>query len=107
MFDNEDHVEDGAGIDGSVEFDGRQLSAEEEALISDLAAAAGTTRRDFLKALAVTGVTLPVAQLLTGCRSNGKDAIEGGAGGAAAGTVPVSLNVNGAPHRLHLDPRVT
>jgi xanthine dehydrogenase YagT iron-sulfur-binding subunit len=105
MSDTENNFEDDRNFYGG---DGDPpLTEEEEALISDLAAAAGTTRRDFLKALAVAGVTLPVGQLLTGCRSNAQDANANSAAGAAAAAIPVSLNVNGTPHRLNLDPRVT
>jgi xanthine dehydrogenase YagT iron-sulfur-binding subunit len=109
MSDDERGNDDWPGFHGRKPDDEASLSEEEMALINDLAAAAGATRRDFLKALAAAGVTLPVAQLLTGCRSTAQDTTAGGAGGAApaAQAVPVSLNVNGRQHRLELDPRVT
>ena len=105
MSDTQNHFEDYPNLYGD-DVD-RPLTEEEEALISDLAAAAGTTRRDFLKSLAVAGVTLPLTQLLTGCRSNGQNAAANSATGTSADAIPVSLNVNGTPHRLNLDPRVT
>ena len=108
MSDTERHIEDWPGFHGRIEYDDSPLSEDELALMRDLGAA-GTTRRDFLRFLAATGISVPAAQLLIGCRANNEEAAEGGVGGSAEGaeTVPVSLKVNGRSHRLDLDSRVS
>src|SRR5688500_16618930 len=108
MADTERDIEDWPGFHGRVEYDDSPLSEDEIELMRDLGAA-GTTRRDFLKFLAATGISLPAAQLLIGCKSSNPEAAEGGVGVAAEGTevVPVSLKVNGRSHRLELDSRVS
>lgn len=89
-------------IDGDL-----PLSDDEASLMRDLGAA-GTTRRDFMKMLAATGMTVPVAQLLMGSRANAATT-SGGAQPASAGadTIAVTLNVNGVEHKVDIDCRTS
>ena len=112
MSDGERGVEDWPGFHGRVECDDSPLSEDEMALMRDLGAG-GTTRRDFMKMLAATGLSLAAAQALIGCRSGARAGGRGGGAAAAAvasdgvETVPVSLKVNGRGYRLDLDSRVS
>jgi xanthine dehydrogenase YagT iron-sulfur-binding subunit len=108
MSDGERGVEDWPGFHGRVEHDDSPLSEDELALMRDLGAG-GTTRRDFMKMLAATGLSLAAAQALVGCQAAARQgAVDRATGGpGAAETVPVSLRVNGRVHRLDLDSRVS
>jgi len=101
-----DEDETWPGVYGRVDGDDLPLSEDETALMRDLGAA-GTTRRDFLKVLGAAGISFPAVQLLGSCRWGSEDPTGGAASGVAPEAVPVSLTVNGVPHRLELDPRVT
>ena len=60
----------------------------------------GFTRRTFLKTVGAGGVA---AGVLTG----GEAADAQSANALGPGAVPVTLNINGQPHRLEIEPRVT
>jgi xanthine dehydrogenase YagT iron-sulfur-binding subunit len=115
MANHERDVGDWPGFHGRIAYvdegDGDlPLSEDEAGLMRDLGAS-GTTRRDFMKMLAATGISLPAAQLLMGCRSGAGQGAAADGRAAAVGngveTVPVTLNVNGTEHRLDLDTRVS
>src|SRR3712207_2358493 len=107
MSARERDVDDWPGFHGHIAYvddgDGDlPLSEDEAALMRDLLGAAGTTRRDFMKMLAATGISLPAAQLLMGCRSGAEQAGDARArAGDAQGaeTVAVTLEVNGTNHQ--------
>jgi len=116
MTERERDVGDWPGFHGRFAYDDAAdgdlpLSEDEAALLRDLGAS-GTTRRDFMKMLAMAGLSLSAAHALVGCRANGGQAAEGGGGGLKAGndgveTVPVTLDVNGAKHQLDVDTRTS
>ncbi|AEG91440.1 (2Fe-2S)-binding protein [Ramlibacter tataouinensis] len=62
-------------------------------------------RRDVLKATAATGAAAAAAPLLAGAAPAQAQSREREP--AAAGALPVVLRINGAEHRLQLDPRTT
>jgi xanthine dehydrogenase YagT iron-sulfur-binding subunit len=116
MNERERDVGDWPGFHGRVAYDDATdgdlpLSEDEAALLRDLGAS-GTTRRDFMKMLAAAGISLSAAHLLVGCQSRAnQQPAEGGRGVNAAGdgveTVPVTLDVNRAKHRLDVDTRTS
>jgi xanthine dehydrogenase YagT iron-sulfur-binding subunit len=115
MIEREQDVGDWPGFHGRVAYDDEAdgdlpLSDDEAALMRDLGAS-GTTRRDFMKMLAAAGISLSAAHLLVGCRSNASQSADGGnalkPGGTGIETVPVTLDVNGAKHRLDVDSRTS
>ena len=102
-------IEDWPGFHGRVEYDETPLSEDELALMRDLGAQ-GTTRREFMKMLALTGLSVSAAQVLvSGRAAMAQEQARSGAAAAAEGieAVPVSLKVNGTTHRLDLDTRVS
>jgi xanthine dehydrogenase YagT iron-sulfur-binding subunit len=110
MPDGDNEFENWPGFKGYEASDDLPLSDDELALMRDLGAT-GTTRRDFMKMLAMAGLSVAAAQLLVGGRTAAaqEQARAGAAPPAAEGieTVPVSLKVNGTAHRLDLDTRVS
>jgi xanthine dehydrogenase YagT iron-sulfur-binding subunit len=118
VTERERDVGDWPGFHGRVAYDDDDvdgdlpLSEDEAALLRDLGAS-GTTRRDFMRMLAMAGLSLPAAQALVGCRSNAGQSAGGGgavglkAGGAGVETVAVTLDVNGAKHPLEVDTRTS
>jgi xanthine dehydrogenase YagT iron-sulfur-binding subunit len=86
--------------------DDTPLDAKEAALMERLGKP-GATRRDFLKMLAVVGISLPAAQALLGCESSAAALTTGSQAATATGGAAVSLTINGTPRHLALDPRVT
>ena len=70
----------------------------------------GVSRRDLLSGAAGVGVGLTVSALVPGCSTGPKSAATLAPPEpdvAPAGTLPVSLNINGETKKLNLDPRVT
>ncbi len=64
----------------------------------------GISRREFLRGSAVGAVT---AGLLSGGLLETAEAAEAGAGVLGPGKVPMTLEINGKPYKLDLEPRVT
>ena len=72
---------------------------------------AGVSRRSFIS----TAGTAGVAAAIVGCEPSSRQAAAAGAGPLSAGgtrapvegAVPVTLKINGATHRLQIDPRTT
>ncbi|WP_158787442.1 (2Fe-2S)-binding protein [Granulicella sp. L46] len=64
------------------------------------------SRRSFLSHLGAAGIAATTAPVLASATLT-PSAIQEPATEASAGTVPLTLNVNGQPHKLNLDPRTT
>src|SRR4051812_48476566 len=67
------------------------------------------SRRELLSSAAIVGAGMAITSL-TGCEVQPvtqRAPAESPTTGAGAGTVPVSLNINGQHHDLQLDPRTT
>src|SRR3954464_14043167 len=84
MSEREPDVADWPGFHGRIIYDDAldsdvPLSEDEAALMRDLGAT-GTTRRDFMKILAMAGLSISAAQLLVGCRSNVDNRGDNGSG---------------------------
>jgi xanthine dehydrogenase YagT iron-sulfur-binding subunit len=65
------------------------------------------SRRSFLSHLGAAGIAATTAPVLASAATLTPSAIQEPATEAPAGTVPLTLNVNGQPHQLNLDPRTT
>jgi len=65
------------------------------------------SRRSFLSHLGAAGIAATTAPVLASAATFTPSAIQEPATEAPAGTVPLTLNVNGQPHKLNLDPRTT
>jgi xanthine dehydrogenase YagT iron-sulfur-binding subunit len=66
----------------------------------------GVSRRSFLSRLGAAGVAVTAAPML-GSAEAPAAVQDAAAETPAAGTIPVTLKVNGETHRLHLDPRTS
>ncbi|NYF78055.1 (2Fe-2S)-binding protein [Granulicella arctica] len=64
------------------------------------------SRRSFLSHLGAAGLAATAPPLMAAAQAPAA-VLEPAVDGAAAGTVPITLRVNGKEHRLQLDPRVT
>ena len=87
------------------------LSEDEVSLMRTLGAE-GTTRRDFMRMLAATGLSLAAARTLLDSKALAQDAttraaVAAGAPAPGIETISVTLKVNGADHKLDLDSRVS
>lgn len=66
------------------------------------------SRRSFLSHLGAAGIAATASPVLAAAATQEPPALDQASGpSAAAGTVPVTLRVNGKNHALHLDPRTT
>jgi xanthine dehydrogenase YagT iron-sulfur-binding subunit len=65
------------------------------------------SRRSFLSRLGAAGIAATTAPVLASAATLTPSAIQEPLTEAPDGTVPLSLNVNGQPHRLNVDPRTT
>ena len=66
------------------------------------------TRRSFLSQMGAVGVAATAAPLAAkAAQSVEPDAKPGGAAEKIENAIPVTLNVNGTPHRIEVDPRTT
>jgi xanthine dehydrogenase YagT iron-sulfur-binding subunit len=69
--------------------------------------AGGYTRRSFLGHLGAAGLAATAAPVLQAHASQTATAVEDAPKAAAAGTIAVTLKINGKRHQLQLEPRVT
>ncbi|MDB5327729.1 MAG: oxidoreductase [Phycisphaerales bacterium] len=70
----------------------------------------GITRRDVLATATTVGVTVTLSSLLPGCstaKPTDAKLVPPAPDVNPVGTIPVSLNINGQPHQMNLEPRVT
>jgi xanthine dehydrogenase YagT iron-sulfur-binding subunit len=65
------------------------------------------SRRSFLSHLGAAGIAATTAPVLASAAALTPSAIQEPETEAPAGTVPITLNVNGQSHKLNLDPRTT
>ena len=82
------------------------LSDDEQALLHHLGGE-GTTRREFMAMLAATGLTFAAAQSLFGSRALAQEPTTRPVEPGEIETSRVSLTINGKPHELDLDHRVS
>src|SRR4030088_1463270 len=65
------------------------------------------TRRSFLSHLGAAGIAATASPVLAATATQESPAADAAEAPAAAGTVPLTLRVNGKSRVLHLDPRTT
>lgn len=115
MSDRETDLPDaGQGVESWPGFHGHATSPDEplssrELELMEAFGAKGSTRRDFLKMLASTGLSLAAADLLMGAHASAQEQARTDLPKPVAGiqTVPVSLKINGHTYPLELDTRVS
>jgi xanthine dehydrogenase YagT iron-sulfur-binding subunit len=105
---SEPQLESWPGFHGRNEHDQTPLSDSELALMREVGAS-GTTRRDFLRMLASTGLSFATAELLMGAHARAQAQARPGAAAprTEVHSVAVSLKINGRTFALELDTRVS
>ena len=94
--------------DGKPEPTNETPEKEQHEISAEQSLFGRVSRRSFLSHLGAAGIAATASPVLAAAATQEPPALDQASGpSAAAGTVPVTLRVNGKNHALHLDPRTT